>query len=229
LRRPLVLSFLAALLVLATSAAAAASLRPIRLPQRGEITLPRVRHGVIRIPAGHASGKVTVLVGLRLPPLAARYGPGLQAFGPRRKLDMTSSASQAYLARLARAQAVAAGQIRRAVPKALIFHRYKVILDGFAVRLSYRDLPKPFQVAAAIASVIQITRCRRPVPRGTGFSGRFWHLAPIRPGHRRRGRGSEGKSNGTLWHQRPGHHAGHQQPRDFRGARRRRRRQCRRR
>ena len=39
LRRPLVLSLLAALLVLATSAAAAAGLRPIRLPQRGEVTL----------------------------------------------------------------------------------------------------------------------------------------------------------------------------------------------
>ena len=108
LRRPLVLLLLAALLVLATSAAAAAGLRPIRLPQRGEVTLPRLRHGVIRVPAGHTAGRVTVLVGLRLPPLAARYGPGLQAFGPRRKLDTTSSTSQAYLARLERAQAAAA-------------------------------------------------------------------------------------------------------------------------
>jgi minor extracellular serine protease Vpr len=148
LRRSLVLSLLAALLVLATSAAAAAELRPIRLPQRGEVTLPRVGHGAIRIPAGHGSSRVTVLVGLRLPPLAARYGPGLQSFGPRRKLDATSSTSQAYLARIERAQAVAAGQIRRAIPKARIFHRYKVILDGFAVRLPYRDLPRLFKVAA---------------------------------------------------------------------------------
>ncbi|MDX6490795.1 MAG: minor extracellular serine protease Vpr, partial [Gaiellaceae bacterium] len=91
---------------------------------------------------------MTVVVGLRLPPLAARYGPGLQAFGPRRKLDTASSASQAYLARLARAQAVAAAQIRRAIPKARIFYSYKVILDGFAVRLPYRDLPRLFKVAA---------------------------------------------------------------------------------
>jgi minor extracellular serine protease Vpr len=147
LRRPLVLSLLAALLVLATSAAAAAGLRPIRLPQRGEVTLPRLRHGVIRVPPGHTAGRVTVLVGLRLPPLAARYGPGLQAFGPRRKLDTTSSNSQAYLARLERAQAAAARQIRQAIPKARIFHSYKVILDGFAVRLPYRDLPKLFTVA----------------------------------------------------------------------------------
>ncbi len=148
LRRSIVLLLLAALLILATSAAAAAELRPIRLPQRGELSLPRVRHGVIRIPQGHASGRVTVLVGLRLPPLAARYGPGLQAFGPRRKLATTSSTSQAYLARLERAQTVAAGQIRRAIPQARIFHRYKVILDGFALSVHYRDLPKLFQVTA---------------------------------------------------------------------------------
>jgi minor extracellular serine protease Vpr len=147
LRRPLVLSLSAVLLVLATSAAASAELRPVRLPQRGEIVLPRVRHGVVRIPAGHGSGGVTVLVGLNLPPLAARYGPGLQAFGPRRKLDSTSSSSRAYLARIERTQALAARRLRHAIPKARIFHRYKVILDGFAVRLPYRDLPRLFHVA----------------------------------------------------------------------------------
>jgi minor extracellular serine protease Vpr len=148
LRRPLVLVLLAALLVLATSAAAAAGLRPIRLPQRGETTLPRIRHGTITIPRGHAAARTTVLVALRLPPLAARLGPGLHAFGPRRKLDTASSSSRAYLARLARAQAAAARQIRRAVPRARIVHRYRVILDGFAVRLPYRELPRLFGVAA---------------------------------------------------------------------------------
>ena len=106
-----------------------------------------MRHGVVRIPTGHGSGGVTVLVGLNLPPLAARYGPGLQAFGPRRKLDSTSSASRAYLARIERAQTLAARRIRHAIPTARIFHRYKVILDGFAVRLPYRDLPRLFHVA----------------------------------------------------------------------------------
>jgi minor extracellular serine protease Vpr len=97
---------------------------------------------VIRIPAGHGQGLVTVLVDLRLPPLAARYGSGLFAFGPRRKLDLASSTSRAYLARLARGQAVAAASIRRAIPKARIVHRYRTILDGFALRLPYRDLPR---------------------------------------------------------------------------------------
>jgi len=147
LRRPFLLPLVAALLVLATSATAAAQLRPIRLPQRGETTLQRIRHGVIRIPSGQARGLVTVIVGLRLPPLAQRYGPGLLAFGPRKKLDVRSSASQAYLARLSRAQAVAARAIRRAVPSARVSYHYRVLLDGLAIRLRYRDLPKLFHVA----------------------------------------------------------------------------------
>jgi minor extracellular serine protease Vpr len=148
LRRPFLFSLVAALLVFSTSAAASAELRPIRLPQRGETTLSRVRHGVIRIPRGQAQGRVTVIVGLRLPPLAQRYGPGLFALGPRKKLDVASSASRAYLARLSRAQAVAARQIRRAVPSARISYRYRVVLDGLAVRLRYRDLPRLFHVSA---------------------------------------------------------------------------------
>jgi subtilisin family serine protease len=148
LRRNVLLPLVAALLVLTTAASAAAALRPIRLPQRGEITLPRVRHGVLKIPRGQQQGRVTVLVGLRLPPLAQRYGPGLFAFGPRKKLDIASSRSQAYLARLAREQAAAARAIRRAVPSARISYHYRTILDGLAVGLRYRDLPKLMRVQA---------------------------------------------------------------------------------
>ena len=148
LRRPLLLSLVAALLVLVTSAAAAAQLRPIRLPQPGETTLPRLRHGSITIPRGQLAGRVTVLVGLRLPPLAQRFGRGLLALGPRTKLDVASSSSRASLARLARAQTVAARQIRRAIPRARIFHRYRVVLDGLAVRLPYSALPRLFHVAS---------------------------------------------------------------------------------
>jgi minor extracellular serine protease Vpr len=148
LRRNLFLPLLAALLVLATAASASAALRPIRLPQRGEITLPRVRHGVLQIPRGQQHGRVTVLVGLRLPPLAQRYGPGLFVFGPRKKLDTANSRSQAYLARLAREQAAAARAIRRAVPSARISYHYRTVLDGLAVSLRYRDLPKLMRVQA---------------------------------------------------------------------------------
>ncbi len=151
MRRPLIL-VLSAALVLVSAASATAQLRSIRLPRSGDRTLPRLRHGVIRVPAGHASGRVTVLVDLRLPPLAAAYGRGLIAFSAHRRLNTRSSASRAYLSRLAQAQAQAATQIRRAIPKARITNRYRVVLDGFALRLPYRALPK----LAALSAVRKV-------------------------------------------------------------------------
>jgi minor extracellular serine protease Vpr len=148
LRRPLGLLLLSAALVLATATAATARLMPIRRPTFGDRTLPRIRHGVIRIPAGHASGRLTVLVDLRLPPLAAARGRGLLGFRPERKLETSSHSSRAYLARLERAQALAAEQIRRAIPAARIEHRYRVLLDAFSLRLPYRDLPALGRVPA---------------------------------------------------------------------------------
>ncbi|MGB2875062.1 MAG: S8 family serine peptidase [Gaiellaceae bacterium] len=148
MRRQLGLLLLAAALVLATAAAATGQLMPIRRPVVGEHSVPRIRHGVIRIPAGHASGRVTVIVGLRLPPLAAAYGRGWFAFGLRRKLNTSSSSSRAYLAQLETAQALAAAQIRRAIPKARIENHYRIVLDGFAVRLPYRDLPALGRISA---------------------------------------------------------------------------------
>jgi minor extracellular serine protease Vpr len=147
LRRPLAFSLVAAVLFLATSSVAASQLRPIRLPRSGEAALSRVHHGVIRVPPGHASGRVTVIVDLTPPPLAVRYGRGLFAFGPRRKLDLASSASRAYLEMLARTQAAAATRIHRAIPRARIFHRYQILLDGFAIRLPYAGLPKLVELA----------------------------------------------------------------------------------
>ena len=145
LRRHLVLLAFGAALLPAT---AAASLQPIRLPNSGDHILRRVRHGVIRIPVEQASGRVTVLVDLGLPPLAAARGRGLLAFSAQRKLSTTSRSSRAYLARLARLQAQAAAQIRRAIPAARIQNRYRIVLDGFALRLPYRDLPALARVPA---------------------------------------------------------------------------------
>jgi minor extracellular serine protease Vpr len=148
LRRPLAFLLLSAALVLATATAASAQLRPIRLPHRGDRALPRVRLGVIRVPQGHAAGRVTVVVDLRLPPLAAAHGRGLLAFAPRRRLSTSSASARAYLARLAHAQARAARQIRKAIPQARIEDRYRIVLDGFALRLPYRDLPALGRIAA---------------------------------------------------------------------------------
>ena len=82
-----------------------------------------------------------MLVDLRLPPLAAARGRGLLAFSGQQKLNVLSSSSRAYLGQVARAQARAAAQIRRAIPRARIDDRYRIVLDGFALRLPYRDLP----------------------------------------------------------------------------------------
>ena len=136
------------MLVLVSAASASAQLEPIRLPRSGDHTLPRIRRGAIHIPPGHAAGRVTVLVDLRLPPLAAAYGRGLVAFNAQRRLNVASRSSRAYLARLSRVQAQAAAQIRRVIPQANISNRYRVVLDGFALRLPYRALPKLARIAS---------------------------------------------------------------------------------
>jgi minor extracellular serine protease Vpr len=140
LRRALVLIVLPAALIL--TASASAKLERIRLPRTVDHVLPRIRHGVIRIPAGHGFGRVTVIVDLQAPPLAVAYGHGLDAAGQRRPLNVHSATSRAYLAHLARLQARAAAQIRRAIPQARIGLRYQIVLDGFSLRLPYRALPE---------------------------------------------------------------------------------------
>src|SRR5207302_555319 len=61
--------------------------------------LPRLRAGVVHVPRGHASGRVRVIVTLKLPPLAASFGRSPAAFAGRR-LDAASASSRAYLARV---------------------------------------------------------------------------------------------------------------------------------
>ena len=70
LRRLVVLLALVAALSLA--AAAAAGLTPVRRTVDG-VTVPRLRTGTIKIPAGHATGRVRVIVDLKLAPLAAAW------------------------------------------------------------------------------------------------------------------------------------------------------------
>jgi subtilisin family serine protease len=139
LRRFLALTALAAALVCVTSASA--SLVPVRRTL-GDRTVPRLRAGVVRIPAGHASARVRVIVGLRLPPLAAAYADrALASTGSVRRLNVASASSRAYLARVDAAQRAAMREIRRAIPQARVSRRYRVVLDGFAVSLPMRRLP----------------------------------------------------------------------------------------
>jgi minor extracellular serine protease Vpr len=135
--RRAVLLLLAAALILAS--AASATLQPLRR-SHGEFSLPRVRAGTLKIPAVHSQGRVTVLVDLRLPPLAA-YNRNLFSTFSTSRLNVHSSSSRAYLGRLARAQRAAAAELKRAIPTARISYRYRVVLDGFAVSLPTRKLP----------------------------------------------------------------------------------------
>src|SRR5215211_7281454 len=132
------------LLVLATAAAlaaalpAAAELRPSRYPADA----PRVRTGRIAIPAAGASGRVEVLVRLPQAPLARWQDRTLQVLGARRsKLAVRSASSQAYIRRLAAAQAAATAQLRQAIPGARVERRFQIVLNALAVELPASRLP----------------------------------------------------------------------------------------
>jgi subtilisin family serine protease len=130
-RRAFVITVTAAALV--TAASAAAAFQPV---QRDG---PRIRAGALPL-LPLSAGRVTVIVGLPLPPLA-QFGRTLASASTARKLDTGSSASRAYLARLGRAQAAAVVELRRTIPAARVGYRYRIVLDGFEVTLPARKLP----------------------------------------------------------------------------------------
>jgi minor extracellular serine protease Vpr len=138
LRRSPFLVVSAAALVL--TAAAPAALQPVRR-SFGELRFPRVRPGTVAIPPRHRAGRVTVLVTLDRPPLAAAFGRGLSSAGRTGRLDVRSASSRAYLAKLERLQARAAAELRRAIPAATLSRRLRVVLDALTVELPVRKLP----------------------------------------------------------------------------------------
>jgi minor extracellular serine protease Vpr len=167
LRRQLVL--LVPIAALALTASASAALRPVDRTF-GEITVPRVRAGTIRVPAEHRSGRVTVIATLRLPALAAARGPGFFAtLGPTR-LDTTSSSSRAYLARVAAEQAEAARVIRAAVPGARLGPRFQVILNGITVDLPVGRLPA-LHALGSVSHVYPSVRYLLKLNRSPGIIG----------------------------------------------------------
>ena len=78
---------------------------------------------------------------LALPPLAARSGRDLYGTG-RRKLAVASTASRAYVARLASAQERAVTQLRAAIPQARVQERFRILLDAVTVDLPAGRLPE---------------------------------------------------------------------------------------
>src|SRR5439155_8712875 len=101
----------------------------------------RLRAGTIRIPAGHASGRIRIIAALHLPPLAAAYGRTFAGVGAARKLDVANASSRRYLARVTAAQRRAAAELRRAIPQARIEETFQVVLDAMTVDLPVSKLP----------------------------------------------------------------------------------------
>jgi hypothetical protein len=134
-------AFLAIFAALASVSSAAADLQPIR---RGasEAQVPLLRAGMVQIPKAQRSGLVRVIVRLREPALAARLGRGGQVAGAAGRLDVTSSSSRAYIARLVAAQRAAARTLKRAIPEARVGTRFQIVLNGMTVTLPVTRLPK---------------------------------------------------------------------------------------
>ena len=146
LRRPIVL--LAPLAALLFALPAAGALQPVRRSITEAGPAPTVRAGSLYVPPGHARGRTRVVVRLVGPPLAAWNGRSLQS-ATRTKLNTGSATSRAYLAQLAAAQRTAAARIERAIPAATVLQRYRVVLNGFAVELPTRQLPRLLKLGLA--------------------------------------------------------------------------------
>jgi subtilisin family serine protease len=144
-RRAAVLTAAAAAVLLSAPTASAA-LQPVRR-DFGELTVPRVRAGALRVPARQGRDDVRVIVTLPLPPLAAAFSRTLALReSARRRLDAHSAFARAYLAQLDIRQRSAAVALRRAIPEARIGARYRVVLDGFTVSLPPGRLPRLAQL-----------------------------------------------------------------------------------
>jgi subtilisin family serine protease len=144
LGRPLLLTVAIALVA---SAAASAAPRPLHREVR-EQGFQRVRAGHLTIPPKSERGTTRVIVRLASPPLAA-WNAARQTTSARsaQHLNVHSAAAQAYVAELTRRQNVAIAAVRAAIPRAVFQERYSILLDGFAVQLPAKSLPKLLRVS----------------------------------------------------------------------------------
>ena len=144
--RRLVGSFALGVALVATTAASAA-FQPIER-RHGEVEIPRVRAGTITIPDAHRSGRVTVILTLADPPLAA-YSRTLAGSSGTRRLNVQSRGARAYTAQLQRAQRAAAATLKRAIPAATVKRNYTLLLNGIAVELPATELAKAAKLSFA--------------------------------------------------------------------------------
>lgn len=148
MRRLALLACLA--VVAASSGTASGALDPIQESLR-DYSFPRLRQGLALEPRlTSASPRTRVIVTLSEPPLAA--AAPRQAFatvGARQKLNVTSSFSRNYLARIHAAQQRAIAALQSALPEARVSRRYRILLNGFTVSLPYAQLPRLLELGIA--------------------------------------------------------------------------------
>ncbi len=125
---------------LTAAASAAAAFQPIER-RHGEVEISRVRAGTITVPPAHRRGRITVILTLADPPLAA-YSRTLAGRSSAQRLNTKSVAARAYVAKLARAQRAAAATLKRAIPTATVERNYTLLLNGMAVEVPVTQLAK---------------------------------------------------------------------------------------
>jgi len=130
---------------LLAAATASAGFQPIER-RHGEIEIPRVRAGTITVPDAHRRGRISVILTLADPPLAA-YSRSLAGRSSARRLSTSSVAAKAYIARLQRAQRAAAATLKRAVPEARVRRNYTILLNGMAVELPATELARAVKLS----------------------------------------------------------------------------------
>ncbi|MGI9111637.1 MAG: S8 family serine peptidase, partial [Gaiellaceae bacterium] len=134
-------------LALAVASSAAAAFQPIRRTH-GELELPRVRAGTIQVPAAHRKGRVSVILTLAQPPLAA-WSRSLAARSATRRLNVQSASSKAYVATLLAAQKRAEATLRQVIPSATVSRHYTLLLNGMAVEIPVKKLPAAARLSFA--------------------------------------------------------------------------------
>ena len=138
---------IAVLVALTLAATASAAFRPIER-RHGEVEIPRVRAGTITVPAAHRRGRITVILTLAQPPLAA-YSRRLAGTTSSSRLSTSSLASRAYVATLRRAQQAATATLKRAIPEATVRRNYTILLNGMAVELPATKLAQAAKLSFA--------------------------------------------------------------------------------
>jgi len=148
-RRLAPLACLALLVVSAGTASGAVDADPRSIIERAESRLHRAE-ALAPAATGNTASRARVIVTLDDAPLAAAAPRNAFAtVGARRKLNLASSFSRSYLARIDAAQERAITSLRTAMPEARISRRYRVLLNGFVVSVPYAKLPELLNLGIA--------------------------------------------------------------------------------